>query len=207
MSQKKTNRSMSTSGESLYRILGVDKGADANEIKRAYRKLALKWHPDKNIDNPDATEKFKEINHANTVLSDDSKREIYDQYGSMGLYVAEQIGEDNVRAYFMVHSPVFKCLFVTCGILTCCYFCCCCFCCCCFCCGRMRAYEPEEEGDILRPEDLEDTSPSSEQADQPVTSQPKSAVAMPPPESSDGAPTEKTGLNTGESPRLYTEES
>ncbi|XP_006818665.1 dnaJ homolog subfamily C member 5-like isoform X2 [Saccoglossus kowalevskii] len=192
MSQKQKTRSMSTSGESLYRTLEIQKGASPDEVKRAYRKLALKWHPDKNIDNPDATEKFKEINHANTVLSDDTKREIYDEYGSMGLYVAEQIGEENVKAYFMVHSPIFKCLFITCGILTCCYFCCCCFCCCCFCCGKMKAYDPEEEDVTLKPEDLEDTSPSSEQADSPITSQP-TALAMPPPPTATEGATETTG--------------
>ncbi|XP_070566305.1 dnaJ homolog subfamily C member 5-like isoform X2 [Ptychodera flava] len=212
MSQKKSTRSMSTSGESLYQLLGLQKGAEPDEVKRAYRKLALKWHPDKNPDNPDATEKFKEINHANSVLSDETKREIYDEYGSMGLYVAEQIGEENVKAYFMVHSPLFKCCFITWGILTCCYFCCCCCCCCCFCCGKLKTYEPEEDDFNLKPEDLEeDTSPSSERAEEPVTSQP-GAIAMPPPpepsktEENDDA-SEKTGLNTGDPPRNYTEET
>ncbi|XP_077978478.1 dnaJ homolog subfamily C member 5-like isoform X2 [Glandiceps talaboti] len=209
MSQKKSTRSMSTSGESLYQLLGLQKGAEPDEIKRAYRKLALKWHPDKNPDNPDATEKFKEINHANSVLSDETKREIYDQYGSMGLYVAEQIGEENVKAYFMVHSPLFKCCFITWGILTCCYFCCCCCCCCCFCCGKLKPYEPGEEDEVnLKTDDLEDTSPSSENAGEAITSQP-TAIAMPPPppaaaeetpastEQKDDA-TEKTSLNTEE---------
>lgn len=68
------------------------------------RKLALKYHPDKNPDNPEAAEKFKEINNAHATLTDLSKRNIYDQYGSLGLYVAEQFGEENVNTYFMLSS-------------------------------------------------------------------------------------------------------
>ena len=67
--------------------------------------LALKFHPDKNPDNPDAAEKFKEINHAHTVLGDTVKRGIYDQYGTLGLYVSEQFGEENVNTYFVLTSP------------------------------------------------------------------------------------------------------
>lgn len=68
------------------------------------RKLALKYHPDKNPDNPEAAEKFKEINNAHATLTDVSKRNIYDKYGSLGLYVAEQFGEENVNTYFMLSS-------------------------------------------------------------------------------------------------------
>lgn len=68
------------------------------------RKLALKYHPDKNPDNPEAAEKFKEINNAHATLTDLSKRNIYDKYGSLGLYVAEQFGEENVNTYFMLSS-------------------------------------------------------------------------------------------------------
>src|SRR4030043_1293587 len=64
----------------FYEILGVPKKATEGEIKRAYRKLALEWHPDRNKD-PKATDKFKEINKAYEVLSDPKKKEIYDQYG------------------------------------------------------------------------------------------------------------------------------
>jgi curved DNA-binding protein len=65
-----------------YKILGVTKDASAKEIKKAYRKLAARHHPDKNPDNKEAEEKFKEINEANEVLSDIEKREKYDTLGS-----------------------------------------------------------------------------------------------------------------------------
>lgn len=68
------------------------------------RKLALRYHPDKNPDDPTAAEKFKELNGAHAVLSDLTKRNIYDSYGSLGLYVAQQFGEDNVNAYFMLST-------------------------------------------------------------------------------------------------------
>lgn len=66
--------------------------------------MALRYHPDKNPENPEAAEKFKELNNAHAVLSDVNKRNIYDSYGSLGLYVAQQFGEDNVSAYFMLST-------------------------------------------------------------------------------------------------------
>lgn len=67
-----------------YQILGVAKTATADEIKKAYRKLALKYHPDKNPDDKAAEEKFKEISEAYAVLSDPEKRQQYDTFGSAG---------------------------------------------------------------------------------------------------------------------------
>jgi molecular chaperone DnaJ len=68
-----------------YKTLGVEKGASKEEIKKAYKKLAKKYHPDLNKDNPEAEKKFKEINEAAAVLGDEQKRQQYDQFGSEGM--------------------------------------------------------------------------------------------------------------------------
>ncbi|KAM4688511.1 dnaJ homolog subfamily B member 6 isoform 2-T2 [Discoglossus pictus] len=71
-----------------YDVLGVHRNASPDDIKKAYRKLALKWHPDKNPDNKDEAERrFKEVAEAYEVLSDTKKRDIYDRYGKEGLTV------------------------------------------------------------------------------------------------------------------------
>ncbi len=68
-----------------YEVLGVSKSATADEVKKAYRKLAMQYHPDRNPNNKDAAEKFKEVCEAYEVLSDADKRQRYDQFGHAGM--------------------------------------------------------------------------------------------------------------------------
>ena len=68
-----------------YQLLGVSKGASSDEIKKAYRKLALKYHPDRNQDSKENDDRFKQVTEAYEVLRDSEKRSIYDQYGEQGL--------------------------------------------------------------------------------------------------------------------------
>ena len=75
-----------------YEVLGVSKDASKDEIKRAYRKMAKKYHPDVNKA-PDAAEKFKEVNEAYEILSDENKKAAYDRYGHAAF---EQVLEDLV---------------------------------------------------------------------------------------------------------------
>ncbi|XP_045303323.1 dnaJ homolog subfamily C member 5G isoform X3 [Leopardus geoffroyi] len=125
---------LSRSGTTLYAVLELKKGASPEDIKKAYRNLALKYHPDKNPGNAQATEIFKEINTAHSILSDPKKRKIYDRHGSLGIYVYDHFGEEGVTYYFTLNSCWFKTLVLLCALLTCC----CCCCCCCFCCGTLK---------------------------------------------------------------------
>ncbi|XP_065183049.1 dnaJ homolog subfamily B member 11-like [Sycon ciliatum] len=72
-------------GRDFYQILGVERGATTKQIKKAYRKLAMQYHPDKNPGNPEAEEKFKDLGAAYEVLSDEEQRKIYDDHGEDGL--------------------------------------------------------------------------------------------------------------------------
>lgn len=179
-------RTLSRSGESLYQLLGLQKGADHDEIKKAYRKLALRFHPDKNQGNEEATEKFKEINHAHKVLMDNTKRGIYDRYGSLGLYAADMVGDENVNTYLVLTSGWCKALVIFCGVITGCYCCCCCFCCCFnFCCGKYKPKMPDEEGEYANLHEEDSSSPSDDEK-RTITTQPGAgegggAIAMPPP--------------------------
>jgi molecular chaperone DnaJ len=74
-----------TEKRDYYEVLGLAKGANVDEIKKAYRKMAVKYHPDKNPGDPEAEEKFKEAAEAYGVLSDDEKRAKYDRFGHQGL--------------------------------------------------------------------------------------------------------------------------
>ena len=76
---------MAETKRDYYEVLGVEKGASADEIKKAYRKSAMKYHPDRNPGDKDAEEKFKEIGEAYEVLSDENKRARYDQFGHAGM--------------------------------------------------------------------------------------------------------------------------
>src|SRR6266702_6255366 len=72
---------MATTKRDYYEVLGVGRNASEEEIKRAYRKLAVKFHPDKNPDDPHAEERFKELAEAYDVLMDPEKRAAYDRFG------------------------------------------------------------------------------------------------------------------------------
>lgn len=185
---------LSRSGDSLYQLLDIPKTSTNDEIKKKYRRLALKYHPDKNPDNPEAEEMFKEINHAHHILSDEKKRALYDKYGSFGLHIAEQFGDDVVETLMMFRSKWFQCVFWSCCLLTGCYFCCCgCFCCCC-CCGKCKPEtdENEEVPDIsqFEQEDRGENAAANEENDV-VTNQPArgddTSIPVIPPSSSGAA--------------------
>ncbi|RJP70999.1 MAG: molecular chaperone DnaJ [Ignavibacteriales bacterium] len=91
-----------------YEVLGVGKSATQDEIKKAYRKLAMQFHPDRNPDNKEAEEKFKEAAEAYEVLSNDEKRSKYDRFGHAGLRGGQDFhGWSNVNDIFSQFSDIF----------------------------------------------------------------------------------------------------
>lgn len=91
-----------------YEILGVGRGASLDEIKSSYRKLAMKYHPDRNPGNNEAEENFKECAEAYEVLSDPSKRQRYDQFGHQGVNSTGFHGFDNINDIFSHFSDIFS---------------------------------------------------------------------------------------------------
>lgn len=142
----------------LYKVLGVPRNADDETIKKAYRKLALKHHPDRNhgTDNSSHMEKFQIINTAHKILSDKGKRRIYDAYGMKGIQLWEGHNADSLPDF--VFKKWFKPVFYTIFLLSCCFcFCCCgCLCCCGFCCNFCCGkYAPKEDCEYNSECDLE----------------------------------------------------
>ncbi|NOZ02902.1 MAG: molecular chaperone DnaJ [Deltaproteobacteria bacterium] len=85
-----------------YEVLGVPRDVDPDRLKKAYRKLAIQYHPDRNPDDPEAEERFKEVSEAYDVLSDPSKRELFDRYGVDGLRGrGYDFNADDIFSHFM----------------------------------------------------------------------------------------------------------
>src|SRR5437660_9847505 len=93
---------MATKKRDYYEVLGVGRTASDEEIKRAYRKLAVKFHPDKNPEDPHAEEKFKELGEAYDVLMDADKRAAYDRFGhtAFAKVVGSGAGDSLIRSTF-----------------------------------------------------------------------------------------------------------
>lgn len=89
--------------QDLYKVLGVSRDASEDEIRKAYRKLALKYHPDRNKDDPTAEDRFKELSVAHGVLSDPEKRKLYDEFGLPGL--REGFDPEQARRYGVGGAP------------------------------------------------------------------------------------------------------
>ncbi len=102
---------MANSRRDYYEVLGVARSADAEEIKRAYRRLAMQYHPDRNVGNPEAEAKFKEASEAYEVLHDAEKRQRYDRYGHAGLEGMNIHDFTNVHSVFDIFGDIFGDLF------------------------------------------------------------------------------------------------
>ena len=96
-----------SSRRDYYEILEVSRDANEDEIKRSYRKLAMKYHPDRNPDNPEAEAKFKEAAEAYEVLRDQQKRARYDQFGHDGLNASGFQGFSSSDDIFSAFGDIF----------------------------------------------------------------------------------------------------
>ena len=94
--------------QDYYELLGVSRNADDAEIKKAYRKLAMKHHPDRNPDDDTAEEKFKDIQKAYAVLSDPKKRAAYNQFGHAGVDAAGGGGPGGFGGFGDVFEDIFE---------------------------------------------------------------------------------------------------
>src|SRR5216117_3752114 len=98
---------MATEKRDYYEVLGVGRSANDEEVKRAYRKLAVQFHPDKNPDDPHAEEKFKELGEAYDVLMDADKRAAYDRFGHAAFAQGGGFGRGGFHDPFDIFREVF----------------------------------------------------------------------------------------------------
>ena len=94
-----------------YEVLGVNKSTSKDELKKAYRKLAMKYHPDRNPDDQAASEKFKELSEAYEILSDDQKRQAYDQFGHDGVNPSFSNAQGAAEGFSDIFGDIFSDIF------------------------------------------------------------------------------------------------
>ena len=99
------------SKKDYYDVLGVSKSASKDELKKAYRKLAMKYHPDRNPDDSQAAEKFKELSEAYEILSDDQKRQTYDNFGHEGVNSSFSSSQGAADAFSDIFGDIFSDIF------------------------------------------------------------------------------------------------
>ncbi len=102
---------MANQKRDYYQVLGLAKGASEEEIKKSYRRLAMKYHPDRNPDNKEAETHFKEATEAYEILSDANKRGIYDQHGHAGLNAQSQYGSGGSQNFNDIFGDMFGDIF------------------------------------------------------------------------------------------------
>src|SRR6266436_5768251 len=102
---------MATKKRDYYEVLGVNKDASEEDIKKAYRKLAMKHHPDRNPDSKDAEERFKEAKEAYEMLSEPEKRRAYDAYGHAGVNPQMGAGPEGFGSFAEAFGDIFSDIF------------------------------------------------------------------------------------------------